>query len=336
MKVQPIYNNKIFKKGLEFASDNGALFVATTSLVLSAIARPIAIMSTPKTDKENRKYATAKSLASSAVGYGLMLVTSLPLAKSIKKINPAKYLKDKTIKTLQAGEKSLDKSKKYKFATQLFKLGLGFLIAVPKSIMTCAMIPTIVEKMFNSGKLKEENGKLNNFQLSTFNFQHDNNSPNFTGATDKLSKGIGKIIDTSFIKKLTEKFHNTNFEMHIMALTDTLATGTFVAQTSKSKKIDDDRKKALMYNAGISTGLSILCGYTIDKLTKKPTEKFIKRFKEANKNSLKLDKYVEGIKIVKPAFILGSLYYIVIPLISTFLADRFDKNLYKSNSTLIK
>lgn len=325
MKVQPIYNNKFFKKGLEFASDNGALFVATTSLVLSTIARPIAIMSTPNTDKENRKYAAAKSLASSAVGYGLMLITSLPLAKSVKNINknPSKYLKAETIKTLEAG-KPLEKSSKYKFATQLFKLGLGFIVAVPKSIMTCAMIPTVMEKIFGKNIKNNESKhdvKSQNISASTA----------FMGATDKLSKGVGKIIDTSAVQKLTDKFHNTNFEMHIMALTDTLATGTFIAQTSKSKKIDEDRKKALIYNAGISTGLSILGGYTIDKLTKKSTDKFIKNFREANQNSPKLEKYVEGIKIAKPALILGGLYYILIPLISTFLADKFDNKMHSEN-----
>ena len=332
MKVQPIYNNKFFKKSLEFAADNGALFVATTSLVLSTVARPIAIMATPKTDKENRKYAASKSLASSIVGYGLMLCASLPLAKSIKKINEnPEYLKNTTIKALQDGEKSLNKSKKYKFATQLFKLGLGFILAVPKSIMTCAMIPTIMEKMFNSGKLKVENEKNNYYRIARLqNCKYGKDSSqkitSFTGTTDKLAKGIGKIIDTQAVIKLTEKFHNTNFEMHIMALTDTLATGSFIAQTAKSKKIDEERKKTLMYNAGISTGLSIAGGYTIDKLTQKHTKRFIEHFKKANKNSPKLEKYIEGIKIVKPALILGSLYYIVIPLVSTFFAERFDKN----------
>lgn len=326
MKVQPIYNNKFFKKGLEFASDNGALFVATTSLVLSTIARPIAIMSTPNTDKENRKYAAAKSLASSAVGYFLMLVASLPLAKSIKNINknPSKYLKNETIKVLKSNKDSLEKSSKYKFATQLFKLGLGFIIAVPKSIMTCAMIPTVMEKIFGKNIKNNESKhdvKSQNISASTA----------FMGATDKLSKGIGKVIDTSFVKNLTKKFHNTNFEIHIMALTDSFSTGAFIAQTSKSKKIDEDRKKALIYNAGISTGLSILGGYTIDKLTKKSTDKFIKNFREANQNSPKLEKYVEGIKIAKPALILGGLYYILIPLISTFLADKFDNKMHSEN-----
>ncbi len=304
MKVQAVYNNRFLKKGLEFAADNGALFVATTSLALSTVARPLVIMATPKTNKENKKYAAVKSLASSAVGYLLMLCASLPLAKSIKKIdeNPTKYLKTETINTLKAGEKTLSKSKRYSFATQLFKLGLGFVIAVPKSVMTCALIPPFMEKVF---------GK-----------KSDTSQPTFTG----LPKNIGKIIDTKIVKNMAEKFHNTNFEQHIISMTDALATATFITQTSKSKKIEENRKKALMYNAGISTGLCISGGYLINGITKKSTDKFIKNFKEANKNSPKLTKYIEGIKVVKPALILGGLYYIAIPLISTFLADRFDKN----------
>lgn len=305
MKVQPIYNSKIFKKGLEFAADNSALFVATTSLILSTAARPLAILSTPKTDKENKKYAAAKSLASSAVGYLVMLAAATPLAKSIKKIdkNPSKYLKSETIKTLQAGEQNLLKSKKYGFATQLFKLGLGFLIAVPKSILTCALIPPFMEKIFKKDNLNQSK------------------EPTFTG----LTKNIGKIIDTSIVQKLADKFHDTNFEMHMMALTDTLATAAFINRTAKSKKIEEDRKKALMYNAGISTALSVAGGYVLDRITKKPTEKFINNFKIANKNNPKLDKWVEGIRVAKPALILGGIYYVAIPVISTFLADRFDE-----------
>jgi len=304
MKVQPIYNSKILKKGLEFAADNGALFTATASLALSTIARPAAILAAPKTDKENKKYACAKSLASSAIGYGLMLAASLPVANAVKKIdeNPLRYLKSATIKNLQAGEKTLAKSKRYGFATQLFKLGLGFVIAVPKSIMTCALIPPIMSKISPQKDKKSQNISF----------------------TVNLSKGIGKLIDTNFVQKMAEKFHGTKFEQHIICLTDALATGAFIEQTRTSKKIKQDRKKALMFNAGISTGLCIAGSYGIDRLLKKPTEKFIGNFKIVNKNSPKLEKYIEGIKIAKPALIMGGLYYIAIPFVSTFLADRFD------------
>lgn len=299
MKVQSIYTNRIFKKGLEFASNKSAIFVGSVSLALSTIARPIAILSTPNTNKENKKYACIKSFASTAVGYGLMLGASLPVSNALNEIdkNKTKYLKPQTLKRLST-------PKKYAFATQLFNLGLGFLIAIPKSILTCALIPPFMAKIFP----KKENQQKN---------------ISFTG---NLSKGIGKLIDTNAVQKLTEKFHNTNFEQHIMCLTDVVATGAFITQTAKNKKIEQDRKNALMYNAGISTGLCIAGSYIIDKALKKPTEKFIENFRKANKKSPKLEKYVEGIRVAKPALILGGIYYIIIPVISTFLADRFDKN----------
>ena len=299
MKVQSIYTNRIFKKGLEFASNKSAIFVGSVSLALSTIARPIAILSTPNTNKENKKYACIKSFASTAVGYGLMLGASLPVSNALNEIdkNKTKYLKPQTLKRLST-------PKKYAFATQLFNLGLGFLIAIPKSILTCALIPPFMAKIFP----KKENQQKN---------------ISFTG---NLSKGIGKLIDTNAVQKLTEKFYNTNFEQHIMCLTDVVATGAFITQTAKNKKIEQERKKALMYNAGISTGLCIADSYIIDKALKKPTEKFIENFRKANKKSPKLEKYVEGIRVAKPALILGGIYYIIIPVISTFLADRFDKN----------
>ena len=307
MKVQPIYNNSYFKKGLEFAADNGSLFVASTALALSTVARPIAIMLTPNTDKKNKEYAASKSIASSAIGYSMMLIASLPLAKAIKKIDkhPENYLTKETLKSLNTGTESITKSSKYKFATQLLKLGLGFIIAVPKSLLTCALLPSVMQNIF--GRTKDDKKFVREIP--------------FKG----LEKPLSNILNTKLINNLTKKFYKTDFELHIMSLTDSVATGAFIAQTSKSKKIDNDRKKALMANAGISTAMCISSGYAINALSRKSTDNFITKFKAVNKNSPKLDKYVEGIKVAKPALILGSLYYIIIPLISTFIADKTDK-----------
>ena len=272
MKVQAIYNSKILKRGLEFAADNGSLFVATASLALSTVARPIAIMATPKTDIENKKYACAKSLASSATGYFLMLAASSPVAKAVKNIDkrPYEYLKKSTVENLKSGEKSLKASSRYKFATQLFKLGLGFLIAVPKSIMTCSLIPPFMAFLFN----KKVNNDKKDKKIS------------FTGnGMRSLSKFIGKAMDTLPVQKMSEKFHNTNFEQHIISLTDAAATAAFVTQTANSKKIEQTRKKALMYNAAISTWFCIAGGYAINGAIEKPAEKFIRNFSKANKNS---------------------------------------------------
>lgn len=301
-----IYNSKLLKKGLEFAADNGALFAAGTSLALSLAVRPLSILATPKADKENKKIACAKSIASSLVGYGIMLGFSRPVSKAIKQISktPQEFLTPKTIENLKDGAKELTNSKPYILATQLFKLGLGMVIAAPKAILTSTVLPLFMPK-------KEE-------QQS----KKPNQNPSFTG----LSKGISKMLNNDGLQRFAQKHKDSNFPMHIMALTDTITTATFIEQTKRSKKIEENKKSMLINNAAISTALSIVSGYTVDKLLDKPTEKFIAKFKEANKTSPKLNKYVEGIKIAKPILILGGIYYIAIPIVSTFIADRMEKN----------
>ena len=71
----------------------------------------------------------------------------------------------------------------------------------------------------------------------------------------------------------------------------------------------------------LQTGLTIPISYGIVKMLDKPTENFISKLKLANPSDPKLYKYIEGVKIAKPALIMGILYYIFAPVISTVLAD---------------
>ncbi len=307
ISFKSIYTSNTVKKGLELASSNGALFGATATVAFSAI-RPFTIMYTPKTNKENRKIAAAKSITSSLINLCLMFAISVPLAKSIKKIdeNPAKYLTKESINSLKEKGKELTDSKGYIFATQLFKLGIASVVAIPKALMTASGMPYIVDKMSAKDKNK--------------------NQPSFKGKlTENTSKSIGNALNKKGIQKFADRFKDSNFPMHITAITDAIATLVFINQAKKSKKIDDSRKQALNFNAGISTTLSIAGGYTIDKLLDKPTNEFIKKYKALNFGDKNLNKQIQGIKIAKPFLILGTIYYILIPLISTFIADRAEK-----------
>ena len=308
ISFKSIYTNRAVKKGLELASSNGALFGASATVAFSAL-RPLSIMCTPKTDFENRKIAAAKSVTSSLINFGLMLAFSVPLANSIKKIDsaPKTYLKNETIKKLKDEGKELTDSKGYIFGTQLFKLGIASVVAIPKAFMTASGMPYIVNMFSQNKKSKQEN-------------------ISFKGVTDKTASRIGNILNKDGMLSFSERFKNSNFPMHITAITDTIATLAFMYQADKSKKIESERKKALLYNAGISTGLSIAGGYTIDKLLDKPTKRFIEKYKEINKSDKNLAKQIQGIKIAKPFLILGTIYYALIPFISTFLAEKADKN----------
>ncbi len=324
-----IYNNKLLLKSLKFAADNGTLFSARVTLGLSLLARPAAIALTPKTDRENKKYACSKSFASSITSYLIMFAASKPIADAVEKIDklPSKFLKKSTIKNLKGTSSQLQTSKSYSFVTQLFKLGSGLVIAIPKSILTCALIPPLMlglNKILSPKKKTPEAVTSVEKPISTAKTKA--NVISFKGiynsATEMIAKGIGKIIDKKPLQEASKKLQDTNFAQHIMSLTDVLLTLTFVQQTAKSKKIKENRKKPLIYNSLISTGLCLTGGYAANYALSKPTEKFIKKFKAINKDLPNLEKYVEGIKIAKPVLILGGIYYIFIPLIATFISDK--------------
>ncbi|HIU91725.1 MAG TPA: hypothetical protein IAD26_01175, partial [Candidatus Limenecus avicola] len=220
-----------------------------------------------------------------------------------------------TIKNLQGSSKFLNQSKIYSFASQIFKLGVGLIIAAPKSALTCVMIPFIAGVFPGQKSQKQESDSIKKSKVISFKGIYNK-------VSEKLAKGIGKIIDKKLFQNFAKKYYDTNYAQHITSLTDIVLTLSFVQQTAKNKKIEEKRKKPLIYNSIISTGLCLTGGYAVNSATNKSTEKFINKFRAINKNLPELEKYIEGIKIAKPVLILGAIYYMFIPVISTFLADR--------------
>ena len=86
----------------------------------------------------------------------------------------------------------------------------------------------------------------------------------------------------------------------------------------------------MIYNNIISTAITILGGYAFDSMIKNKTNKFIKRFKELNINDPKVNKYIEGINIIRPALIFAGIYYGILPIFSTYMAEKIDKYLIKN------
>ena len=330
MKIQALYNSKILQKGLEFASDNSVVFVAATSFILSNTIRPLSILAAPKVNQEDKKYGCAKSFASSPAGLLTTLAISQPVSSAIKKINknPENFLKQDTIKNLLNNESALANSKQYKFATQLFKLGLGFLIASPRIALTSALIPPVMSKVF--GIKKEDNKKeeyaLPKNRLTSNQIKNSKNEISFLGLADKttdlIAKGVGKVIDTKAVQNASKKLYKTNFEHPLISASDIFTTILCAISTKKSKKIQEERKAPMINSSCISTGMCVVSSYFIDSLTKKPVQKFIDNFTKANANNPKLNKYLEGIRVAKSAFIMAAMYYIVIPFVSTIFADK--------------
>ena len=234
-----LLNNKILLKGLEKVSEHGTSFAAGTSLAMSLTVRPFAINATPDVEKENKQYAIANSICSGVIKFGIVEAIALPIENAVKNIdqNPEKYLKPQTIKNLQETSKKLVESKSYKLSAQIMKLSTGFITAIPKSMLTIALIPIIMDKLFNIRKNDKKQ-----------KFENQNKDIHFTGSiNENISKGIGKLIDNikfqNFVKK--HKQEDKNIAKHITAATDILLTSSFAYQTNKSDKIKDNRKKHL-------------------------------------------------------------------------------------------
>lgn len=316
------YNNKALIKGLEFASNNGAIFAATTTVILSTFIRPFAILATPNANAENKQYACAKSISSSLINLGIVGLITAPVVSAIKNIenNPQKFLNKNTIKNLTENSKTLKSSKPFLFSSQFFKLSSAFLTSVPKAFLTTILIAPIMTHFFG-----QENIKNNNSNNISFNGKIPNQTI-YQNLTEQISKLFGKILDKKSMQNFVKKYKDAPLAQHIFSLNDIFLTGLFIGFTKKNKNIKENRKKTLIYNAGISTGLTVAGGYTISKFLDKPTEIFIKKFKMANPNLKNLEKYADGIKNAKASLILGGLYYILMPIVSTMLAEICTKD----------
>lgn len=311
MNVQKILSNKILLNGLEKISERGVSFSAGISLAMSLGVRPFAISLTPDTEKENKHYAMANSISSGLMKFAIIESAAIPVENAIKRIdkNPEKFLNSNTIKNLPP--------KAYKLITQVLKLSTGFLTAIPKSMLTVALIPIVMDKVFKFVPAKSKDDK----NLST----DSSKNVSFTGLSSKL----GKIIDSKKVQNFAIKYqnHDKDIAKHITAATDILLTSTSVYRTNKSEGIDKNRKKALIYNNIISTAITILGGYSADNAIKNKTKCFIDKFAAANAGNTKLPKYIEGINILRPALVFAAIYYGILPIFSTYIAEKIDKHL---------
>lgn len=331
-----ILTNKAFLKTLEKISEHGTSFAATTSLILSLTIRPLSIYSTPDTEKENKQYAIANSIGSGLMKFAMVEAVALPIENAVKNIDkkPEKYLKRTTISRFIKDNSAITNSKSYKLSTQIIKLSAGLITAIPKSVLTIALIPIIMDKIFSVKNTNEEKLQNNCHNVSQ-NYWQPDNKLFFTGkVSENISKGLGKIIDNNRFQNFVIKNQNDdrNISKHITAATDVLLTSTSVIQTDRSDKIKENRKKALIYNNIVSTLITIVGGYGLDRLIKNKSSKFIDKFSSLNTADPKLAKYIEGINILRPALIFAFIYYCILPMFSTYIAEKIDKHINKNNS----
>ncbi|MBQ4122863.1 hypothetical protein IJD44_03965 [bacterium] len=334
-----IWTNKAVLKGLETISEHSTSFIAATSLIMASGVRTLTISKTPNIDEENKKHLMANSILSGLTKFLMVEAIAIPIENAVKKIDksPEKFLNQNTINSLKEMGKNLSQSNKYNFATQLLKLSTGLITAIPKSMLTIALLPIFMNKLFpDKDQTKKQKQYIHpKYEINKVFEPIQSKQPSFKGGLSNLTaKGIGKIIDNNFFQNFVQKNINKSSDIarNISISTDVLLTASFVNRIRKNKNIKEERKKTLIYNNIITTGLSIIGGYSVDKAVQKGTKKFIDKFSEINKNDPKLQKYIAGINIIRPTLIFAGIYYVILPMISAYLADKTDKVISKKET----
>ena len=143
---------------------------------------------------------------------------------------------------------------------------------------------------------------------------------------EKLTGFVSSVVNDKTIQNLATKLKNTNYKQNMMFLSDIILTSAFVRKTSKNNNIEEKRKKPLILNSILSTAFSMISTLTVDKLIDNKYQDFVQKFVKENAQDAKLNKYLEGLDVIKTTLIISSMYYIVIPIISTFLSGKISKS----------
>lgn len=173
-KNQKLFKNSKFQKLLDFANDQSLVFGAGFALLLTCILRPGAIVVIPsKKNKDDQKYAAAHSIASGVIGFGISTVLFMPIGNAIKKFkeNPDKYI--------NKSNSYLKTSKHKATAIQYMDRFPDIITAIPKGILTVALIPPILKYVFGLEKKKPASAKVEskaNVDYSLLNFKNKNES----------------------------------------------------------------------------------------------------------------------------------------------------------------
>jgi hypothetical protein len=150
------YTANWLKKFFSQAVTNQNVFQALFALGLTCILRPAAIMALPgqKKNKDDKKYASAHSIASGVIGYVICLIISSPIAKAVKKIgsDPAKYLSEKAKYLGDFKSEKFSSKSAFKAAQTMINMGHEMFIAPGRAIITVALIPPVLKYVFGMEK----------------------------------------------------------------------------------------------------------------------------------------------------------------------------------------
>ena len=307
-------NNKLILKGLETVANHSATFCASTSLLMSLTLRPLVIKNTPNVEKDNKKYSIANSFSSGIVKFLTTEAIVYPIEKAALNIekNKDKFLNKESLGFFN------NNPKHFGFLSQLLKQGASTLSSIPKSFLSVCLIPVVFDKLLSDNK------KQNTIKPKL----------SFKG---KVCNLLSSKISNYFNNEKIQNFANNNIQnsknitRDLLIVNDVLLTALGAFNIKRNKKIKEKNKNNLIYNNVLSTSFSVVSSFILDKAVQKNSGNFIEKFKEVNKTNPKLNKYLQGINILRPTVIFAFVYYGILPFVSNFLAQKISNTENKNS-----
>lgn len=176
--LDKILKSSWFGRFTEYAEAHNIASSALIALILAGIMRPATIMTLPgDKDKDDKIYASGHAMASGIMGFVVSTIITSPFDESIRKVfDEGKYqgpklsalnkeienLKNNTSRSISDNLKlTLLKAKKYTMKTFAKNLP-EWIIAVPRAVMTIALIPPILKYVFGVEKKKTQDKPIEN------------------------------------------------------------------------------------------------------------------------------------------------------------------------------
>ena len=183
-----------------------------------------------------------------------------------------------------------------------------------------------------------------------YNSNNRKSNPTFTGLTNNKiynaieSKVISGCIAAVKNKKVEELVTNTSknknlndkLMAHLIVLGSTLLSGFYMIKTLNNKNMDEEKRKTLAINQGLTYVLSTIMAYTFDNWARNTfTEKIINKFEKVNKgivNEKEMKMLKSGFGIARTIIIVDTVYRFIAPVIVTPFANYIGNHLNKNKN----
>ena len=168
---------------LEKTEKHNVAASAFVGLILAGALRPLAIMSLPgKKDKDDKIYASGHSMASGIIGFVFSTLVTAPLDDAISKLkkNPAKFSAEHLGKLKEIAKNGKSELERNVAARTVDALELSlknipdWIIAVPRAMLTIALIPPILKYVFGVEKKKPEAKPAAENKMDNTNIMNNN------------------------------------------------------------------------------------------------------------------------------------------------------------------